>query len=87
MPLWHELERELLHGVTVIRKRFGGMRGFIGLHAPAQGLGVGVALAGACFKASDQGGPVLALWVASGVAMLGCVVSLSRLAFQQPRRG
>ncbi len=45
------------------------------------GQAIGVALAGACFRASPEGGSIIALWLASGTALTACSASLMRLFF------
>jgi len=61
-------------------ERSGGASGIVAT-SRMLGQAIGVALAGASFRAWPDSGPVIALWLASGSALAASAASLMRIAF------
>jgi DHA2 family multidrug resistance protein-like MFS transporter len=61
-------------------ERSGGASGIVAT-SRMLGQAIGVALAGASFRAWPDNGPMIALWLASGSALAASAASLMRIAF------
>jgi DHA2 family multidrug resistance protein-like MFS transporter len=61
-------------------ERSGGASGIVAT-SRMLGQAIGVALAGASFRASPEQGPIIALWLASGSALAASAASLLRMSF------